>query len=105
MNIENREIKDLEVKLETKRMNFAVCVFNNEIFVVGGENSKEGCLAKCEKFVPSEGKVYIVNSLNQKSAQHSLCVYNNKFILKFGGTDIMGSILQAHAERYYPLNP
>lgn len=74
-------------------MNFAVCLFNNEIFIVGGENSKEGCLTKCEKFIPSEGKLYIVGSLNQRSAQHTLCAYKNKFILKFGGTDIIGSIL------------
>ena len=47
MNVDNMEIKDLEVKMETKRMNFSVCLFNQEIFIVGGENSKEGCLAKC----------------------------------------------------------
>lgn len=55
--------------------------------------------------MPSEGKVYIVNSLQQKSAQHTLCPYKNKFIVKFGGTDVMASILQVHSERYHPLAP
>jgi hypothetical protein len=38
--MENQTVEDLGVKMETKRTNFAVCVFNNEIFIVGGENSK-----------------------------------------------------------------
>lgn len=36
MNLINQEIKDFSLKLETKRMNFAICLFNHEIFVVGG---------------------------------------------------------------------
>jgi hypothetical protein len=39
--------EDFSIELRTKRFNFATCVFNNEIFIVGGENSKEGCLKKC----------------------------------------------------------
>ena len=85
------EIKRLEIKLETKRVNFDVCLFNEEIFIVGGENEREGCLIKCEKFIPSEGKTYIINSLNQRSAKQKLFPYKDKFILKIGGTSFISN--------------
>lgn len=55
-------------------------------------------MIKCEKFVPLEGKTYIVNSLNQRSSQHTLCNYKDKFILKIGGTDAVRGMLKNDRE-------
>ena len=72
--------------METDRRHFAVCELGGEIYVVGGENDREGCLARCEKFVPLCGsQIYIIHSLNSRSSRHSLTTYRDKYILKFGG--------------------
>lgn len=72
--------------METERRQFAVCELGGEIYIVGGENDKDGCLSRCEKFVPQySSQIYIIHSLNVRSSRHSLTTYKNKFILKFGG--------------------
>lgn len=38
--------------------------------------------------VGSKNKIYLVSSLEQRSACHSVCNFKNKFILKFGGTSV-----------------
>lgn len=43
--------------------------------------------------------------MNQKSSQHTVYAYKNKFILKFGGSDIISSFLQVNREMYRPLKP
>ena len=63
-----------------------MCLLNGEIYIIGGENEREGCLVKCEKFVPlHNNQVYIIHSLRQRSSRHSLTTYKDKYILKFGG--------------------
>ena len=43
-------------------------------------------MVKCEKMVVNQKvKVYLVSSLEQRSAFHSVCNYKDKLILKFGG--------------------
>lgn len=72
--------------METERQNFGVCLLNGEVYIIGGENEREGCLVKCEKFVPlHNNQVYIIHSLRQRSSRHSVTTYKDKYILKFGG--------------------
>lgn len=72
--------------METERRFFSVCELGGEIYIVGGENSKDGCLSRCEKFVPAySSQIYLIHSLNSRSSRHSLTTYKNKYILKFGG--------------------
>lgn len=47
LDLEDQEMVEMSIKLKTKRMNFGFCLFNDEIYIIGGENSKEGCLVKC----------------------------------------------------------
>jgi hypothetical protein len=72
--------------MQTERENFGVCLLNGEVYIIGGENEREGCLVKCEKFVPLyNNQVYIIHSLRQRSSRHSVTTYKDKYILKFGG--------------------
>lgn len=63
-----------------------MCLLGGEIYIIGGENDKEGCLVKCEKFVPTHNnQVYIIHSLRHRSSRHSVTTYKDRYILKFGG--------------------
>lgn len=33
--------------MESERRHFGVCLLNGEIYIIGGENDREGCLVKC----------------------------------------------------------
>lgn len=67
----------------------SVCVLQNEIYIVGGENDEEGCLRKCEKFSLNTTRditnVSQINSLNCRSSHHSTHAFKNRYIFKFGG--------------------
>jgi hypothetical protein len=79
-----------------------VCLLNGEIYIVGGENSKEGCLVKCEKFVPlHNNQVYIIHSLRHRSSRHSITTYKEKYILKFGGIRRQSEEDQVNSEADY----
>jgi hypothetical protein len=39
--------------METERRHFGTCELGGEIYIVGGENDKDGSLSRCEKFVPA----------------------------------------------------
>jgi hypothetical protein len=49
LDYERRTMKPI-ARLITLRNNFSVCcTTDQDIYIIGGENYKEGCLPKCEK--------------------------------------------------------
>ncbi|CAK78391.1 unnamed protein product (macronuclear) [Paramecium tetraurelia] len=73
-------------RMYTLRKNFSLsCTVDKDIFIIGGQNYKEGCLAKCEKYNINTNQITLINHLTELSTLHSSCTYNNKLIVKFGG--------------------
>ena len=67
------------------RKSFTACHANNSIYIIGGFNYEEGFLKDCEKFDLNEKKWSIIQDLNEPVSDCSVCSFNDKFLIKFGG--------------------
>lgn len=51
-------------RMITLRNNFGVCTsMDQDIYIIGGENHKEGCLTKCEKISLKNNQITIIKYL------------------------------------------
>ena len=89
---------DRVAKLIQKRSGHAVCLVENEIFIVGGYCGDK-TLKSCEKFNYNNNSVSEIADLNLESAFACVVNFNNKNLFKFGGRIATGKMNEA-IERY-----
>lgn len=82
------------------RKSFSACYANNSIYIIGGFNYEEGFLKDCEKFDMNEKKWRILQDLNEPVSNCSVCSFNDRFLIKFGGlTDF--KFVSRNIERFH----
>ena len=76
------------------------CVINfhrNEIYVVGGENSKRRAMSSCEVYSINENAWRPMPNLNLERVDPSLVVLNKCFLYCFGGGSVDASNTIVHS--------
>ncbi|KAL4440872.1 hypothetical protein ABPG74_013853 [Tetrahymena malaccensis] len=87
IDLEQKSLKKVS-SLLTLRHSFGLCCFQNYLYVIGGYNYQEGSLAKCEKISlqkDNQHNAIPINNLHQKASHASVCSWQDKLIVKFGG--------------------
>lgn len=89
---------DSVAKLIQKRSGHAVCLVDEDIYIIGGYNGDK-TLKSCEKFNYSNNTVTEIADLNLESAFACVVNFSNKYLFKFGGRIATGKMNEA-IERY-----
>jgi len=62
-------------------------VIRNCIYIVGGHLTNQIVTSSCEKFDLETLKAMNIGSMHHESYAHSVCTFNNRYIMRFGGLD------------------
>jgi len=67
------------------RSSFSACYCNDYIYALGGITDNGKFTSSCERFSLKENKWESIDHLNLETAAHCSCIFNKKFIFRFGG--------------------
>ena len=85
--------------MQSPRSSHSVCYHKELIYIVGGFLNRQEFTTNCEVFDIKQEKSSSIASLNISSGVSGLCVFNDKYLFKFGGLT-EGLLLNNTIERY-----